>query len=135
MRSKLAAVFLLLSTGASAQTADDLIVKYVEARGGVARLKAIQTVRIERTIAATFNVYLDPSTFLERRHETTLEVAPNRRIETTITFGDWREIDGVKFPFAIEEERDAPGQTFVFYTRRIEVNVPLEDALFLQPPS
>jgi hypothetical protein len=233
--SRLAAVFLLLSTAASAQSADDLIAKYVEARGGAGRLKAIQTVRIERTIAATFNdidvvifkkrpnlyrseqkpegspsttirgfadtawetvngkttrregagpveqrevdgdfdgflvdcrekghtvalegrarvgadeawklkvtmksgavryVYLDPATFLERRHETTVEVAPNRRIETTITFGDWREINGVKFPFAIEEERDAPGQTFVFYTKKIEVNVPLEDAIFRMP--
>ena len=237
MLFKLATVFLFVATAASAQTADDLIAKYVEARGGAARLKAIQTMRIERTIAATFNdidvvilkkrpnlyrseqkpegspsatirgfsdtawesvngkttrregagpveqrevdgdfdgflvdyrekghavalegraragadeawklkvtmksgavryVYLDPVTFLERKHEATVEIAPNRRIATTITFGDWREIDGVKFPFAIEEERDAPGQTFVFYTRKVEVNVPIEDGLFLQPPS
>jgi hypothetical protein len=233
----IALVFLLASMAVSAQTADELIAKHVEARGGAARLNAIQTVRIERTIAATFNdidvvifkkrpdlyrseqkpegspsttirgfsdtawetvngkttrregaapveqrevdgdfdgflvnyrekghtvalegrqrvgaddawklkvtmksgavryVYLDPATLLERRHETTVEVAPNRRIETTITFGDWRAINGVKFPFAIEEERDAPGQTFVFYTKKIEVNVPMEDALFLKPPS
>lgn len=233
---KLLPLVLLLAAGtASAQTADDLIAKYVEARGGMARLKAIESVRIERTVAATFNdidivivkkrpnlyrseqtpegspntivrgfadvaweqaggktavregagaveqrevdgdfdgflvdyrakghtvalegretiggadawklrvtmksgavrhVYLDARTFLERRHEATIELAPDRRVATTITFGDWRDVNGVKFPFAIEEERDAPGQTFVHYTRKIEVNVPVDDALFRPP--
>ena len=226
---------MCMSLSASAQTADELIARHIAARGGAAGLKAIETVRIERTIAATFNdidvviykkrpnlyrseqkvegspsttvrgfsdtawetangkttlregagpveqrevdgdfdgflvdfkekghsvalegrqragadeawklkvtmksgavryVYLDPVTLLERRHEATIEVAPNRRIATTITFADWREINGVKFPFAIEEERDAPGQTFVFYTKKIEVNVPMEDGIFRRP--
>jgi hypothetical protein len=226
---------VLCAATASAQTVDELLAKHVEARGGLARLKSIQTLRIERTIAATFNdidvviykkrpgfyrseqkaegspsvtvrgfadtawetvngktsvrqgaaaveqrevdadfdgflvdsrgkghtialegraragateawklkvtmksgavryVYLDAATMLETRHESTVEVQPNRRIATTITFGDWREVGGVKFPFAIEEERDAPGQTFVFYTNKIEVNVPVDDALFVMP--
>ena len=54
MLFKLAALFLFVATAASAQTADDLIARHIEARGGAA-LKGIQTVRIERTIAATFN--------------------------------------------------------------------------------
>jgi hypothetical protein len=233
--SKLTLLFVLLAANASAQTADELVAKYVEARGGLAKLRAIQTVRIERTIGAVFNnidaviykkrpsfyrseqrvngspdvtvrgfadtawetvsgktsvrqgaapveqrevdgdfdgflvdyrdkghtvalegrqrvggtdawklkvtmksgavryVYLDAATFLEARHESTVEVAPNRRIATTITFGDWREVNGVKFAYAIEEERDAPGQTFVFYTNKIEVNVPMDEAIFRMP--
>lgn len=233
---KLLPLVLLVAAGtASAQTVDDLIAKHVEARGGMARLNAIDSVRIERTVAAVFNdieivivkkrpalyrseqtpegspntivrgfadvawehaggrttvregagpveqrevdgdfdgflvdykakghtvtlegrekiagadawklkvtlksgarrhVYLDAGTFLERRHETTIELAPGRRVATTITFGDWRDVNGVKFPFAIEEERDAPGQTFVHYTKKIEVNVPVDDALFRPP--
>ena len=228
-------VFLLAASAAYAQTADEIIAKHVEARGGMAKLKAIDTVRIERTVAAVFNdievliikkrpdlyrseqtpegssntivrgfsdaawelaggtttvrqgagaveqrevdgdfdgflvdyrdkghtvalegrekvggaeawklkvtlksgavryVYLDAVTFLERRHETTIELAPDRRVATTITFGDWRDVNGVKFPFSIEEERDAPGQTFVHYTKKIEVNVPVDDALFRPP--
>jgi hypothetical protein len=234
MRS-LTLMFVLAAGVASAQDVDELIAKHVAARGGQARLKAIQTIRIERTVAATFNdidvviykkrpglyrseqkpeggtsatvrgfadvawetvngktavrtgagpaeqrevdgdfdgflvdyrdkghaivlegrqrvgatdawklkvtlksgatryVYLDADTLLERRHETSIEVAPNRRVATTITFGDWREVGGVKFPFAIDEERDAPGQTFVIYTKRIEVNVPMEDTIFRMP--
>jgi hypothetical protein len=228
-------VFTLMAATASAQTVDELVAKNVEARGGAARLKAIESVRIERTVATLFNdieiviykkrpnlyrseqrskanpnviargfadtawesangkttvregagpaeqrevdadfdgflvdyrdkghaialegkarvagadayklkvtmksgavryVYLDAATLLERRHETTIELAPGRRVATTIDYSDWREVSGVKFPFAIEEERDAPGQTFVHYTKRIEVNVPLDDAMFRMP--
>jgi hypothetical protein len=231
----LAAAFVLVAAAAGAQTVDELLARHVEARGGAAKIKAIESLRIERTIAATFNdidvviykkrpgfyrseqkpegspnvtvrgfadtawetvngktsvrqgagaveqrevdadfdgflidyrdkghaialegraragatdawklkvtmksgavryVYLDAATLLEARHESTVEVQPNRRIATTITFGDWREVGGVKFPFAIEEERDAPGQTFVFYTKKIEVNVPIDEALFRMP--
>jgi hypothetical protein len=229
------AIFILIAWPASAQTVDELIAKNVEARGGMAKLKAIESIRIERTVAAVFNdidiviykkrpnlyrseqkvegaqmttvrgfadtawesaagkttvregagpieqrevdadfdgflvdyrdkghavtfegkqklgpidtyklkvamksgaeriVYLDAATFLERRHEGTIELAPKRRVRTTINYDDWREINGVKFPFAIEEERDAAGQTFVHYTRRIEVNVPMDDAIFRMP--
>jgi hypothetical protein len=236
MRS-LTLIFVLAASAGSAQTADELIAKHVEARGGLVRLKAIQTIRIERTVAATFNdidvviykkrpnlyrseqkpeggrsttvrgfadvawetangktnvregpgpveqrevdadfdgflvdardkghtialegrqrvgaadawklkvtlksgavryIYLDADTLLERRHETTIEVAPNRRVATTITFSDWREVGGVRFAFAIDEERDAPGQTFVVYTKRIDVNVPMDDTIFRMPSS
>jgi len=229
------AALLLVAAPASAQTVDDLVARNIEARGGLAKLKAIETVRIERTVAALFTdidiviykkrpnlyrseqkakdapaptvrgfsdsawestagkttvregagpveqreidadfdgflvdyrekghrialagrqklgpsdvfkltvtlksgaervVYLDATTFLERRHEGTIELGPNRRVKTTIDYGDWREVNGVRFPFAIEEERDAPGQTFVHYTKRIEVNVPMDDTLFRMP--
>ena len=235
MRFRLAILFVLVAAGADAQTVDELLAKNIDARGGLAKIKSIETVRIERTVAATFNnidvviykkrpnlyrseqkpagspnltvrgfadtawetvngkttvregaapveqreadgdfdgflidyrekghtialegrqragavdawklkvtmksgavryVYLDAATFLEHRHETTIEVAPNRRIATTITFNDWRDVNGVKFPFAVDEERDAPGQTFLFYTKKIEVNVPLDDSIFKQP--
>ena len=225
----------LAGSPASAQTVDELVAKNIEARGGAAKLKAIASLRIERTVATLFNdidlviykkrpdlyrseqksrtnpnviargfsdtawestsgkstvregaapveqrevdadfdgflvdyrekghtislegkakvagadayklkatmksgavryVYLDAVTFLERRHETTIELAPGRRVATTIDYSDWREVGGVRFPFAIEEERDAPGQTFVHYTKRIEVNVPLDDAMFRMP--
>ena len=231
----LAVILVLAAAPVSAQTVDELIAKNIEARGGLARLKAVESVRIERTVAAVFNdidvviykkrpnlyrseqtvegakaptirgfadtawettggkttvregagpveqrevdadfdgflvdyrekghaiafegkrklgpvdvyrltvtmksgaeriVYLDATTLLERRHETTIELAPNRRVKTTIDYGDWRDVSGVKFPFAIEEERDAPGQTFVHYTKRIEVNVPMDEQLFRMP--
>lgn len=231
----LALVLVLAAVHVSAQSVDELIAKNIEARGGAAKLKAVESIRIERTVATLFNdieiviykkrpnlyrseqkskanpnviargfaetawetangkttvregagpveqrevdadfdgflvdyrdkghaialegrskvsgadayklkvtmksgavryVYLDAATYLERRHEATIELAPGRRVATTIDYSDWREVSGVQFPFAIEEERDAPGQTFVHYTKRIDVNVPLDDAMFRMP--
>ncbi len=44
---------------------------------------------------------------------------------------------GVKFPFAVDEDRTGGGiaQPFAIYTEKIEVNVPMEDALFALPGS
>jgi hypothetical protein len=55
LRFSLALVFILAAAAAEAQTVDEILAKHIEARGGVAKLRSIQTVRIERTVAATFN--------------------------------------------------------------------------------
>ena len=93
-------------------------------------------------------VYLDAVTYLDRRHTGVLnlppppaavkqlgEAAPPRRFTTVIDFGGWREVNGVKFPFDIAEERTSnePVQSFAVYTHKIEVNVPLEDVFFASP--
>jgi len=46
----LLATLLLLPLGASAQTAEDIIDKYIAARGGLAKIKAIQSERVTGTI-------------------------------------------------------------------------------------
>jgi hypothetical protein len=227
--------FVLLAGAASAQTVDEIVARHVAARGGAAALAALQTLRIERTVAAVFTdidvvivkkrpafyrseqrpkgappivrgftpevawesvdgkttvregagaleqrevdadfdgflvgyrekghrlelegrrtvggtdtwklkvtmksgavryVYLDAATFLDVRHEGTVLLAPDRRVAMTIAFADWREVNGVKFPFAIDDERDAPGQTYVIYTKKIEANVPVDDSIFGKP--
>ncbi len=77
-------------------------------------------------------LYLDAKTYLDRRH---VNLTGNRQAQVVVDFGGWREIDGVKFPFDITEERTskAPVQTLVTYTEKIEINVPLDDALFAPP--
>jgi hypothetical protein len=79
------------------------------------------------------SVYLDPATFLERRHAGTFILANNSRVAGILDFSDWREVEGVKFPFAIDEDRSAAGQTFAIYIDKIEVNVPIEAAAFAPP--
>ena len=82
---------------------------------------------------AVRHVYLDAATFLERKHVGTLTL-PSGKVPVVITFSDWRDVDGVKFPFAIDEERDSfPPQTFAIYTERIELNPPVDEALFAMP--
>ena len=235
-----AAALAFLPATAAAQTVDDLVAKHIAARGGIDKLKAIQTLKITRTVATgignnvkvviykkrpqlyrgeqgpatpgatlvprgvnendawdtaqgkivtrpepaeaetrdidadfdgllidwkekghtvTFEgreklpageafklkvklksggeriVYLDSSTFLERRQTGVLTLLNGRKLNTVIDFSNWREINGVKFPFDITEDRtgDQPAQSLVVYTEKIEVNVPMDDALFATP--
>src|SRR5262245_36854003 len=59
MRSVISAgtVLLALAIPASvaAQSVDEIVARHVEARGGMAKLKAVQTVKITRTVATPFN--------------------------------------------------------------------------------
>lgn len=235
-----ACLFVLLPGGASAQTVDDLVAKYIDARGGMDKLKALQTLKITRTVAtgignnvkvivykkrpnlyrfeqgpaapgaalvprgvndndawdtvqgkivtrpetteaetrdldADFDgflvdwkakghsltyagveklpggdahklnvklksggdriVYLDAKTFLERRQMGTLTLLNGRTLNVVIDYAGWKDVNGVKFPFDITEDRtgNMPAQSFVVYTEKIEANVPMDDGLFATP--
>ncbi len=235
----------LAAVPASAQTVDELVAKHIQARGGLDKLKAIQTLKITRTVATPFtsvvmvvykkrpalirweqtpkgqtaaipraigataawdlaqgkvvtrpetlaiegreidgdfdgllvdwkekghtvtlegkeklgtgeayklkvttkggtarDVYLDATTYLEaqvagrvRLPAMDPKTKEHRFHDMTLTFSDYREVNGVKFPFAVDEERTGGGitQSFAMYTEKIEVNVPIEDAMFAPP--
>jgi hypothetical protein len=80
-------------------------------------------------------IYVDANTYLERRHTGVLNLPNGRQFDVTIDFDNWRDVEGVKFPFDITEERTGkePVVTLVTYTEKIEVNVPLGDELFATP--
>jgi hypothetical protein len=80
-------------------------------------------------------VYLDAKTYLDRRHTGMLNLPGGRQFDVTIDFANWRDVDGVKFPFDITEERTGkePVVSLVIYTEKIEVNVPMDDTLFATP--
>lgn len=230
---------------ASAQTVDEIVAKHIEARGGYANIKAIQTIMITRAVATPFStvtvvtskkrpnlVRFDQTTkgqtttiprginadgawdvlqgkvtmrspevategretdgdfdgllvdWKEKGHTVTLDgtetVAGNEShklkvttkggsvrfvyidaksyLETGIsgtvrlpsidprtkqprtqqsfwTFGDYRVVNGVKFPYSVDEERTAGPITtsLAHFTEKIELNVPMEDGLFAPP--
>jgi len=240
-----ASLSALTAVPATAQTVDELVAKHIEARGGYARLKAIQTIRMTRTIATLFSsvevviykkrpnlirieqtpkgqttaipravnetgawdmvqgklvmrpeplaaeareidgdfdgllvdwkqkghtvtlegkeklgaadayklkvvtkggtsrvVYLDAATYLDaqivgkvRLPQIDPKTKEFRFNDTVLVFGDWREVNGVKFPFNVDEERTGGPitQSMAVYTQKIEVNVPMEDTLFAPP--
>jgi hypothetical protein len=108
------------------------LVEYV----GRERIGGIDTHKLKVTLksGAVRVVYLDAATYLERRQEGTMTLPQAGKVPVILTFGDWREVDGVKFPFAIDEERNSfPPQTFAIYTERIELNPPVEDGFFAMP--
>jgi hypothetical protein len=79
------------------------------------------------------HVYLDPVTFLERRHTGSLRTPTDTAVPYIMDFSDWREVNGVLFPFAMDEDREAMGQTYAIYVESIEVNVPVDAAGFAAP--
>ncbi|MBA3949277.1 MAG: hypothetical protein H0X44_04960 [Acidobacteria bacterium] len=79
------------------------------------------------------HVYLDPVTFLERRHTGSLRTPTDAAVPFIMDFSDWREVNGVLFPFAMDEDREAMGQTYAIYVESIEVNVPVDAAGFAAP--
>lgn len=228
---------LALAAAAPAQTVDELVSRHLTARGGYDRLKAVQTIKITRTVATNFSnikvviykkrpalfraeqtapnqpmvprginadaawdtiqgkivprpgpaaaetrdidadfdgllvdwkekghvvalegkepltggeayklkvttkggavryVYLDAATYLERRQTGTIVLPNNRRENTTLDFSNYKAVDGIQFPFNIDEDRSGPQitQSFATYTEKIELNVPMDDALFATP--
>ena len=80
-------------------------------------------------------IYLDAQTFLERRHTGVLNLPGGRQFDVIITFDNWRDVEGVKFPFDITEERTGkePVVSLVTYTETIELNIPLDDGMFAMP--
>jgi hypothetical protein len=86
-------------------------------------------------------VYLDPKTYLEVRQTGRVSLGPDPKTkemrfnEVSFTFSDWKDVEGIKFPFAIDEERTGGGitQSFATFTDKIELNVPIDDALFAMP--
>jgi hypothetical protein len=103
----------------------------------VGREKAggIDTYKLKVTLksGAVRHVYLDAATYLERRHEGTMTLG-EAKVPVIVTFGEWTDVQGVKFPFAIDEERASyPPQTFAIYTDRVEINPAVDEAVFVMP--
>jgi outer membrane lipoprotein-sorting protein len=81
------------------------------------------------------NLYLDADSFLEIK-----SVAKTTRrgteIEIETTIGNYKEVEGVMFPFSVEQRAaggQGPGQKLTF--QKIEINVPVEDSIFKMPPA
>jgi len=83
---------------------------------------------------AARQVYLDAATYLERKHVGTITLPQQGKVQTTLTFSDYRDVGGLKLPFAVDEERSSfPVQSLSVYMDRIELDMPIDDSLFAKP--
>jgi outer membrane lipoprotein-sorting protein len=78
-------------------------------------------------------VYLDADNYLQVKEETKRTVrGSEQEIETIM--GDYKEVDGVMMAFAFEGGIKGHQEKQKITLEKIEINVPVEDALFKMPP-
>lgn len=88
----------------------------------------------------TREILLDGKTYLPVRESGRMSLPPDpkgnpRFNQHVFTYSDWRDVNGVKFPFAVDEERTGGPitQSLATYVEKVETNIPIEDAVFATP--
>ncbi len=78
--------------------------------------------------------YLDGDSFLELKVEiqTTIRGALQ---ESELYYGDYEQVNGIYYPFTVEQAQKGSAGRAQFSVEKIEQNIPLEDAHFSMPPS
>lgn len=77
-------------------------------------------------------VYIDADSFLEIKEETKRTVRGSEQVfESAI--GDYKEVNGIIFPFAIESGAKGSPQKQKLTITKVELNVPADDSIFKMP--
>ncbi len=78
--------------------------------------------------------YLDADSYLELKLEiqTTIRGALQ---ESELYYGDYEQVNGIYYPFAVEQAQKGSSSRSQFSVEKIEQNIPLEDAHFSMPTS
>jgi len=78
--------------------------------------------------------YLDADSFLELKVEiqTTIRGALQ---ESELYYGDYEQVNGIYYPFAVEQAQKGSASRSQISVEKIEQNIPLEDAHFAMPVS
>ncbi|MGA8299295.1 MAG: hypothetical protein WB817_07410 [Terriglobales bacterium] len=77
--------------------------------------------------------YIDADSFLEIKEDTTRTVRGTEH-EFESSIGDYKEVDGIIFPFAVESGAKGSDQKQKITISKIELNVPVDDSIFKMPP-
>ena len=128
---------------------DGLLVDW-KAKGHTVTLEGKETIagneahklKVTTKGGSTRYVYVDTKSYMETGVSGTVKLPgmdprtkQPRTQESFWTYGDFRDVNGVKFPYSVDEERTGGPITtsYAHFTEKIEVNVPMEDALFAPP--
>jgi outer membrane lipoprotein-sorting protein len=76
--------------------------------------------------------YLDTDSYLELKLETQSTVRGTLQ-ENESYFGDYEQVDGIYFPFAIEQAQKGSSQRQKLTVEKVEINVPIDDSRFTMP--
>jgi hypothetical protein len=87
---------------------------------------------IEPPSGSLVREYFDAETYLPIKSVMTVEVPQlGREVEQTTTFGDYREVDGIRLPFELSVTSAV--QNYVVTFKTVQHNVPIDPALFSKP--
>src|SRR5438045_1729852 len=78
--------------------------------------------------------YLDADSFLEIKIETQSNIRGTVQYSETY-LGDYEAVDGIFFPFAIDNGEKGSDSRNKFTVEKVELNVPLDDSRFTMPAS
>jgi outer membrane lipoprotein-sorting protein len=78
-------------------------------------------------------IYFDGDSFLVIKEESKRTMRGSEVNEES-SIGDYKEVDGIVFPFAIESSMKGSEQKQKITFTKIEINVPVDDAVFKMPP-
>src|SRR5271157_1165593 len=78
-------------------------------------------------------IYIDADSFLEIKEETKRTVRGSEQVVES-AIGDYKEVNGIIFPFAIESGVKGSPEKEKLTITKIELNVPADDSIFKMPP-
>jgi hypothetical protein len=82
---------------------------------------------LQPAVGAIERLYLDATTYLPVRINT-VQTLGTLTAPVEIYFDDWREVDGIKYPFGMSQR--FPKLTLTFAVKEIKHNVPVDARLF-----
>ena len=78
-------------------------------------------------------IYIDADSFLEIKEETKRMVRGSEQVYES-SIGDYKDVDGIIFPFAIESSLKGSEQKQKLTVQKIELNAAADDSIFKMPP-
>ena len=84
---------------------------------------------------ASHRVWVDAETFLESKFERDVQTPSGRVAVSTMVFRDYRRVEGLVMPMAIETGGDATRGGDKLVIERVAINPELDDRLFEKPPT
>ncbi|MGF6758167.1 LolA family protein [Paraburkholderia sp. GAS42] len=80
------------------------------------------------------HVWVDAQSFLDVKVDRQAR-GPHGPVTVEVTYGDYRSVNGLQIPFAIESGAAASGKHDKLTLDKVTLNPPLDDMMFTRPPS
>ncbi len=77
--------------------------------------------------------FIDASSYMKLK-ETTTHKYKDKEVSGDVIYSDYRKVDGIIFPFSIEEREAGSSQGQPMTVDKVEVNIPVDDGMFKMPP-